>query len=78
MLGAELILLYERLHVRTVEKQRMLRAMLTAALIAVEHGAGVAVAHAVEVIGIVGFHIAVSLLAAAGMDDNSVIRQGNA
>ena len=78
VLGAELIFLHERLHVRAVEKQRVLRAVLTAALIAVEHGAGIAVAHTVEVVGIIGFHIAVRLLTAAGMDDDGVIRQGNA
>ena len=78
VLGTELILLYERLHVRTMEKQRMLRAVLTAAGVTVKHGTGVAVAHTVEMVGIIGFHIAVSLLAAAGMDDDGVIRQGNA
>lgn len=78
VLGAELVLIHKGLHIRAVEEQRVLRAVLTAAGVAVEHGAGVAVAHAVEMVSVVGLDIAVGLLAAAGVDDNGVIRQGDA
>ena len=78
VLGAELVLIHKGLHICAVEEQRVLRAVLAAAGIAVEHGAGVAVAHAVQMVGVVGLDIAVGLLAAAGMDDDGVIRQGNA
>lgn len=78
MLGAELVPIHERFHVRAVEEQRVLRAVLAAAGVAVEHGAGVAVAHAVQMVGVIGLDVAVGLLAAAGVDDNGVIRQGDA
>ena len=78
VLSAEFILIHERLHICAVEEQRVLRAVLAAAGIAVEHGAGVAVAHAIQMVGVVGFDITVCLLAAAGVDDDGVIRQGHA